>query len=144
MSKKVIATLKLSLMAQKATPMPPIGPALGQYSVDIASFCKEYNLQTANKGNTIIPVEITIYEDRSYSFILKSTPTSRLLLEAINLSKGSSTGNKAVIGYISYSQLFTIVRVKLQDFNTIDPQRALLSVLGTAKNMGILLNRKSS
>lgn len=137
MNKKIIGILKLSLIAKKATPMPPIGPALGQYGLDIASFCKEYNLQTANKGNTIIPVEITIYEDRSYTFVLKSTPTSRLLLEAANLTKGSAKASKLIVGTLTNAQIINIVQLKLLDFNTWDISKALLSVLGTAKNMGI-------
>lgn len=142
MIKKVLAILKLALNAEKATPMPPIGPALGQYGVDIAAFCKDYNTQTANKGNTIIPVEITIYDDRTYSFILKSTPTARLLLEQANISKGSSEPRKIVVGSISYSQAVQIAKIKLLDFNTNDIKKAILIILGTAKNMGIQIKFK--
>ena len=137
MVKQIISILKLSLIAQKATPMPPIGPALGQYGVDIAAFCKDYNVRTSSYTNTIITVEITIYDDRTYSFILKSTPTSRLLLEFANITKGSSLASKTIVGSITFLQLVKIVKLKLLDFNTSNILNALLIILGTAKNMGI-------
>ncbi len=137
MLKKVIATLKLALTAGKATPMPPIGPALGQYGLDIAAFCKEYNLLTLKHESTIVPVEITIYDNRTYDFILKTPPTSRLLLQYAKISKGSSESNKRVVGTISHAMLMEIAKLKLLDFNTQNLEKAFLIILGTAKNMGI-------
>ena len=136
MAKKVVAIIKLALPAGKATPAPPVGPALGQHGANIAAFCKEYNAKTADKGDLIIPVEISVYEDRSYSFVLKTPPASVLLVKAANVIKGASEPNKE-IGSITQSQLEEIAKTKLPDLNTRNIESAMRIVAGTARNMGI-------
>lgn len=140
MAKKVIGLVKLALNAGKATPAPPVGPALGQYGVNIVMFCKEYNAFTVDKQGLVIPVEITIYEDRSFSFILKTPPASVLLARAAGISKGSGVPNSKVVGHISQQQLCEIAQTKLPDLNTADLNKAMLIINGTAKNMGIRVN----
>ena len=137
MAKKITALIKLALPAGKATPAPPVGPALGQHGVNIAAFCKEYNARTGDKEGLIIPVEISVYEDRSYTFILKTPPASVLLLNAVKLKKGSSIPNKLSVGSITKAQLEEIANVKLPDLNTKKISSAIRIVEGTAKNMGI-------
>ena len=137
MPKKIIALIKLALPASKATPAPPVGPALGQHGVNIAGFCKEYNAQTGDKAGLIIPVEISVYEDRSYTFILKTPPASVLLAEAAKIKKGSSTPNRMNIGSITKAQLEEIASIKLPDLNTNKINSAMKIVEGTARNMGI-------
>ena len=139
MAKKIIAIIKLALNAGKATPAPPIGPALGQHGVNIAGFCKEYNNKTADKQDYIIPVEISVYDDRSYSFILKTPPASILLIKAANIKKGAAEPNKLTVGTISLSQLEEIAQIKLPDLNTKTLEKAKQIIRGTAKNMGILI-----
>lgn len=137
MVKKIIGLVKLALSAGKATPAPPVGPALGQYGANIVMFCKEYNARTSDNIGLVIPAEITIYEDRSFSFILKTPPASVLLAKAAGLSKGSGTPNSQVIGSISEEQLKEIASTKLPDLNTNNIIKAMKIVAGTAKNMGI-------
>lgn len=137
MPKKVVAFVKLALMAGKATPAPPVGPALGQHGANIVMFCKEYNAKTADKIGLVIPVEISIYEDRSFSFILKTPPASVLLAKAAGITKGSGVPNLTKVGYISFTQLKEIAEVKLQDLNTNDLDKAMLIIRGTASSMGI-------
>ena len=137
MPKKLIAVIKLALPAGKANPAPPVGPALGQHGVNIAAFCKEYNAKTSDKGDLIIPVEISVYEDRSYSFILKTPPASVLLTKAAKINKGSGEPNKSSVGSITLSQLEEIANIKLPDLNTNNVEAAMKIVLGTANNMGI-------
>jgi large subunit ribosomal protein L11 len=137
MSKKIKAFVKLALPAGKATPAPPIGPALGQHGVNIAGFCKEYNSKTVEKIGTIIPVKITIYQDKSYSFVLKSPPASSLLANYSKIKKGSSEANKNIIGTITKEQLKEIALIKLIDLNTKNIETAISIIAGTAKNMGI-------
>ena len=137
MPKKITALIKLALPAGKATPAPPVGPALGQHGVNIAAFCKEYNARTNDKTGLIIPVEISVYEDRSYIFILKTPPASVLLAEAANIKKGSSTPNKINVGSITKAQLEEIANIKLPDLNTNKINSAMKIVEGTARNMGI-------
>jgi large subunit ribosomal protein L11 len=137
MAKKITALIKLALPAGKATPAPPVGPALGQHGVNIAAFCKEYNAKTGDKAGLIIPVEISVYEDRSYTFVLKTPPASVLLVNAANIKKGSSTPNKINVGSISKSQLEEIAQIKLPDLNTNKLESAKKIVEGTARNMGI-------
>ena len=139
MAKKVVGLIKLALPAGKATPAPPVGPALGQHGANIAAFCKEYNARTADKGDLIIPVEISVYEDRSYSFILKTPPASVLLVKAAKIPKGSDEPNKNMVGSISTQQLEEIAKVKLPDLNTQNIESAMRIVAGTAKNMGITI-----
>ena len=137
MAKKITALIKLALPASKATPAPPVGPAVGQHGVNIAGFCKEYNAQTADKVGLIIPVEISVYEDRSYTFILKTPPASVLLAEAAKIKKGSANPNRVKIGSITKAQLEEIANIKLPDLNTNTITSAMKIVEGTARNMGI-------
>jgi large subunit ribosomal protein L11 len=137
MAKKITAIIKLALPAGKATPAPPVGPALGQHGVNIAAFCKEYNARTGDKVGLIIPVEISVFEDRSYKFILKTPPASVLLANAAKVKKGSSTPNKTRVGSISKAQLEEIANIKLPDLNTTKLSSAVKIVEGTARNMGI-------
>jgi large subunit ribosomal protein L11 len=137
MPKKITALIKLALPAGKATPAPPVGPALGQHGVNIAAFCKEYNAKTGDKAGLIIPVEISVYEDRSYTFILKTPPASVLLAEAAQIKKGSSTPNLINVGSITKVQLEEIATIKLPDLNTTKISSAIKIVEGTARNMGI-------
>nr|YP_063553.1 ribosomal protein L11 [Gracilaria tenuistipitata var. liui]Q6B907.1 RecName: Full=Large ribosomal subunit protein uL11c; AltName: Full=50S ribosomal protein L11, chloroplastic [Gracilaria tenuistipitata var. liui]AAT79628.1 50S ribosomal protein L11 [Gracilaria tenuistipitata var. liui] len=140
MGKKLIGLVKLALNAGKATPAPPVGPALGQYGANIVMFCKEYNARTANKVGLVIPVEISIYEDRSFCFILKTPPAAVLLKKAAQIQSGSGQPNTKKIGSISLQQLEEIAKTKLQDLNTQDVKKAMKIVKGTAKNMGIKIN----
>ena len=137
MAKKITALIKLALPAGKATPAPPVGPALGQHGVNIAVFCKEYNAKTNDKVGLIIPVEISVYEDRSYTFILKTPPASVLLANAAKISKGSPTPNRLTVGSINKNQLKEIAVIKLPDLNTTKLSSAIKIVEGTARNMGI-------
>lgn len=140
MAKKIVGLVKLALSAGKATPAPPVGPALGQYGANIVMFCKEYNARTAGQSGLVIPAEITIYEDRSFSFILKTPPASVLLAKAAGLNKGSGSPSLRPVGSISRNQLKEIAVTKLPDLNTADIMKAMRIVAGTAKNMGIKVN----
>jgi large subunit ribosomal protein L11 len=137
MAKKIKAFVKLALPAGKATPAPPVGPALGQHGVNIAAFCKEYNAKTTEKMGLIIPVKITIYEDRSYSFILKSPPASVLLAKFANIKKGAAQPNREKVGSVTLEQVKEIAQIKMNDLNTNDIDKAITIIQGTAKNMGI-------
>jgi large subunit ribosomal protein L11 len=140
MAKKIKAFVKLALPAGKATPAPPVGPALGQHGVNIAGFCKEYNAKTTDKVGLIIPVKITIYDDRSYSFILKSPPASILLAKYANAKKGAAQPNREVVGSVTLKQIQEIATIKMADLNTNDMEKAVLIIMGTAKSMGIKVN----
>nr|QCI07676.1 ribosomal protein L11 [Nitophyllum punctatum] len=140
MPKKVVGFVKLALMAGKATPAPPVGPALGQHGANIVMFCKEYNAKTVDKVGLVIPVEISIYEDRSFSFILKTPPASVLLAKAAGIEKGSGVPNTKNVGVISSEQLKEIAEMKLQDLNTNDVNKAMSIINGTAISMGIIVN----
>jgi large subunit ribosomal protein L11 len=137
MAKKIKAFVKLALSAGKATPAPPVGPALGQHGVNIAAFCKEYNAKTVEKIGLIIPVKITIYEDRSYSFILKSPPASVLLAKYANVKKGAAQPNKETVGSVTLEQVKEIATIKMNDLNTKNLDKMILIIQGTAKSMGI-------
>jgi large subunit ribosomal protein L11 len=137
MAKKVVAIIKLALKAGKATPAPPIGPALGQHGINIGLFCKEYNAKTSDKGDLIIPVEISVFEDKSFTFILKTPPASVLLKQITKTKKGSSTPNKGNIAKISRAQLEEVAKMKIVDLNTQDITKAMKIIEGTARNMGI-------
>jgi large subunit ribosomal protein L11 len=139
MPKKITALIKLALPAGKATPAPPVGPALGQHGVNIAAFCKEYNARTTEKAGLIIPVEISVYEDRSYTFLLKTPPASVLLSNAAKVKKGSSTPNRVNVGSVTKAQLEEIANIKLPDLNTTKVSSAIRIVEGTARNMGITI-----
>nr|WCH56405.1 ribosomal protein L11 [Hypnea sp.] len=140
MVKKIIGLVKLALPAGKATPAPPVGPALGQHGANIVMFCKEYNAKTVDKIGLVIPAEISIYEDRSFSFILKTPPASILLAKAAGISKGSGKPNLDKVGSISEQQLKEIAEMKLQDLNTNNIDQAVRIIMGTAKSMGIQIN----
>ena len=137
MAKKIKAFVKLALPAGKATPAPPVGPALGQHGVNIVAFCKEYNAKTADKTGLIIPVKITIFEDRSYSFILKSPPASILLAKFANVKKGAAIPNREIVGSVTSEQIKEIATIKMEDLNTDNIEKAILIIQGTAKSMGI-------
>lgn len=137
MAKKIKAFVKLALNAGKATPAPPVGPALGQHGVNIAAFCKEYNSKTIDKAGLVIPVKITIYDDRSYSFILKSPPASVLLAKFANTPKGAAQPNRETVGTVTIEQIKEIALIKLADLNTSNFEKACLIIQGTAKSMGI-------
>lgn len=139
MPKKIVALIKLALPAGKATPAPPVGPALGQHGLNIMNFCKEYNAKTSDKGDLIIPVEISAFEDRSFSFVLKTPPASVLLAKAAKIKKGSGEPNKINVGSITQEQLEEIAKIKLPDLNATKLSSAKKIVAGTAKNMGILI-----
>lgn len=137
MAKKVVALIKLAIPAGKANPAPPIGPALGQHGVNIMMFCKEYNARTADQAGTIVPVEISVYEDRSFTFILKTPPASVLIQKAAGIDKGSGEPNKKIVGKITRAQLKEIAQTKLPDLNANDVEAAMRIVEGTARNMGV-------
>nr|QXI87568.1 ribosomal protein L11 [Sargassum muticum]UEP18062.1 ribosomal protein L11 [Sargassum kjellmanianum]UVW81606.1 50S ribosomal protein L11 [Sargassum siliquastrum] len=140
MGKKVTSIIKLALSAGKAVPAPPVGPALSQHGVNIAAFCKEYNARTADQSGLIIPVEISVYEDRSYTFVLKTPPASVLLIKALNIKKGAAEPNKQIVGSIEKSEIVKIAQIKLSDLNTKNLDSAFKIIAGTAKNMGITIN----
>lgn len=137
MAKRVIGKVSLQIAAGKATPAPPVGPALGQYSVNIMGFCKEYNAKTANQAGSIVPVEISIYEDRSFTFILKSPPASDLLKKAASVDKGSGEPNKNKVGKVSRAKLVEIAEIKKDDLNAADIDAAVRMIEGTARSMGL-------
>ena len=138
MAKKIVLTkIKLQIHAGKANPAPPIGPALGQHGINIMEFCKAYNAATSDKGDTVIPVEITVYKDRSFTFICKTPPAASLLRKAAGIEKGSATPNKAKVGKVTRSQVEEIAKIKLPDLNAEDIKAAMNIVEGTARSMGI-------
>ena len=141
MAKRVKAVVKLQIPAGKANPAPPIGTALGPQGVNIMQFCKEYNERTANQVGMVIPAEITIYEDRSFTFITKTPPVPDLLKTAAGVEKGSSTPNKEKVGSISREKLREIAELKMKDLNVIDIEGAERMVEGTARSMGITINQ---
>jgi large subunit ribosomal protein L11 len=135
--KKVLAVVKIQLEAGSATPAPPVGTALGPHGVQTMEFCKQYNQATENMRGQVIPVDITIYEDRSFSFVLKTSPTPVLLRQAAGLDKGAATAGREQVGTITDAQLAEIAAVKLADLNTNDLDAAKKQVAGTARSMGI-------
>jgi len=137
MAKKVMAVIKLAIPAGKATPAPPVGPALGQHGLNIMQFVKEYNARTANDVGTIVPVEITVYADRSFSFITKTPPAKDLLLKAAGVEKGSGEPNVAKVGEVTREQVREIAQVKMKDLNAVDIEGAMRQIEGTARSMGI-------
>jgi large subunit ribosomal protein L11 len=137
--KKVVGLVKLQLPAGKATPAPPVGPALGQHGANIMQFCKAFNAETADKGDAIIPVEITIFADRSFTFITKTPPMSYLIRKASGIAKGSSVPNKNKVGKLQWSQVLEIARTKMPDLNTADLEAAAATVAGTARSMGVTI-----
>jgi len=139
MAKKVVAVIKLALNAGKANPAPPVGPALGQHGVNIMMFCKEYNAKTADQVGMVIPVEISVFEDRSFTFVLKTPPASVLIRKAAKIERGSNEPNKKKVGNITRAQLQEIAQTKLPDLNANDIEAAMKIVEGTAKNMGVTI-----
>ena len=137
MAKRVRAVVKLQIPAGKATPAQPIGPALGQHGINIMGFCKEYNERTANQAGSIVPAVITVYEDRSFTFILKTPPAADLLKKAANIAKGGGTPGKANAGTVTQAQLREIAETKMKDLNANSVEAAERIVAGTARSMGI-------
>ena len=141
MAKKVKAIVKLNVPAGKANPAPPIGPALAGHGINIMQFCKEYNARTQSKMGDIIPAEITVYQDGSFTFVLKSPPTAELLKKAAGVDKGSGEPNREKVGTVTRDQLREIAKVKMKDMNAIDEEGAMKQIEGTAHNMGITVEK---
>jgi large subunit ribosomal protein L11 len=139
MAKKVMALIKLQIPAGQATPAPPVGPALGQHGVNIMEFCKAYNERTQAQSGDIVPVEITVFEDRSFTFLTKTPPAARLLLKAANLGKGSGEPNRNKVGTISRDKVREIAEQKMADLNAIDVEGATKIIEGTARSMGLVV-----
>jgi large subunit ribosomal protein L11 len=137
MAKKIRAVITLQIQAGKANPAPPVGPALGQHGINIMGFCKEYNEKTSSQAGSIVPAEITVYEDRSFSFVLKTPPASDLLKKAAGLEKGSRAQKREKVGTLSRSDLQRIAELKMKDLNANDIDAAIKMVEGTARSMGI-------
>jgi len=137
MAKKVKAIVKLQIDAGKATPAPPVGPALGQHGVNIMQFVKDYNERTASQVGLVVPVEITIFEDRSFNFITKTSPAADLIKKAIGLDKGSAVPHRNKVGTISRDEVRKIAEVKMKDLNTPDVEQAMRMIEGTARSMGV-------
>lgn len=139
MAKKVVGMIKLQLPAGKATPAPPVGPALGQHGVNIMGFCKEFNAKTASQAGMIIPVVITVYQDRSFSFILKTPPAAILLKKAVGLESGSAVPNKTKIATVTKAKIREIAELKMPDLNAGSIEAAMSMIAGTARSMGIVV-----
>ena len=139
MAKKEIASIKLQLPAGQANPSPPVGPALGAHGVNIMEFCKAYNLKTQQQTGTIIPVVITVYNDRSFSFITKTPPASTLLIKAANIEKGSGMPNREKVGTVTPVQVKEIAELKMKDLNASSIESAMQMIMGTARSMGIIV-----
>jgi large subunit ribosomal protein L11 len=137
MAKKVRAVVRIQLEAGKATPAPPVGPALGQHAVNIMQFCKEYNEKTASQGGQIVPADVTIFEDRSFTFVIKTPPASDMLRKAAGLEKGSSAQKRIKVGSITKTQLRDIANAKMRDLNAADLEAAERMIEGSARSMGI-------
>ncbi len=137
MAKRILGMVKLQLPAGQATPAPPVGPALGQYGINLAGFCKEFNAATQSQAGLIIPVVITVYQDKSFSFVLKSPPASTLLKKAAGIAKGSPTPNRVKVAKVTRAQLEQIAGEKKEDLNARDVDHAVRMIEGTARSMGI-------
>lgn len=137
MAKELLTVIKLQIAAGKANPAPPIGPALGQHGLNIPDFCTKFNNATKPMGDTIVPVEISVYKDKSFTFIMKTPPASILILKALGLAKGSGEPNKVKIGTLTKAQLREIAEKKMPDLNCHDVEAAMKTVAGTARNMGV-------
>jgi len=137
MAKKVTAYIKLQIPAGKANPSPPVGPALGQHGLNIMEFCKSFNARTQDQGDMLIPVVITAYKDKSFSFIIKTPPASTLLFKALNLNKGSSNPKRERVGKVTREQIKEIAQIKMPDLNAYDLESAMKIITGTAKSCGI-------
>ncbi len=141
MAKKVLTKIKLQIAAGKATPAPPVGPALGQHGVNIMAFCKEYNERTAAQSGSVIPVEITVYDDRSFSFVTKTPPAADLLKKAAGVEKGSGVPNKEKVASVSEGRVREIAELKMADLNAASVESAMRMVAGTARSMGIEITK---
>ena len=139
MARKVKAVVTLQIEAGKANPAPPIGPALAQHGINLMAFCKEYNAKTSNRIGEIIPAEITIYQDSSFTFNLKSPPTAFLIRRAAGIEKGSSVPNREKVGKLTRQQVREIAQIKMKDLNAVDVEGAMRQVEGTARSMGIAI-----
>ncbi|MCE9655466.1 50S ribosomal protein L11 [Clostridium celatum] len=139
MAKKVTGMIKLQLPAGKATPAPPVGPALGQHGVNIMGFCKEFNAKTANQAGLIIPVVITVYQDRSFSFILKTPPAAVLIKKELGLESGSGVPNRTKVGTLTKDQVRKIAELKMPDLNAASIETAMSMIEGTARSMGVTI-----
>jgi large subunit ribosomal protein L11 len=139
MAKKVMALIKLQIPAGQATPAPPVGPALGQHGVNIMEFCKAYNERTSAQQGNVVPVEITVFEDRSFTFVTKTPPAAKLLLKAANIDKGSGVPNRTKVGTISRDKVREIAELKMEDLNAIDVEGATKIIEGTARSMGLVV-----
>ena len=137
MAKKVLTLIKLQIPGGQANPAPPVGPALGQHGVNIMEFCKAFNAQTAQENGRIIPVEITVYEDRSFTFILKTPPAARLILKAAGVDKGAANPRTTKVATITKAQVREIAETKMADLNANDVENAMLIIEGTARSMGV-------
>ena len=137
MAKKVTAVIKLQIPAGQANPAPPVGPALGQQGVNIMAFCKEFNAATQSQAGMVVPVVITVFQDKSFTFITKSPPAAALLKQAAGLAKGSAVPNREKVGKVTRAQIREIARAKLKDLNTSQEDRAMRIIEGTARNMGV-------
>jgi large subunit ribosomal protein L11 len=137
LAKKVRAIIKLQLQAGKATPAPPVGPALGQHGVNIMAFVKEYNERTGSQAGTIIPVQITVFEDRSFTYVTKTPPASELLRKSLGIEKGGATAGRAVVGSVKRASLREIAELKMKDLNASSVDKAIKIIEGTARSMGI-------
>lgn len=137
MAKKILGVIKLQIPAGKATPAPPVGPALGQYGINMMEFIKSYNEKTAPQMGTIVPVEITVYEDRSFTYVLKTPPAGELLKQAAGIEKGSGVPNRDKVGKVSRAKLREIAEKKMPDLNANDVEGAMKIIAGTARSMGI-------
>ncbi len=140
MAKKVVSIIKLAIQAGKANPAPPIGPALGQHGVNIMMFCKEYNARTSDQAGMVVPVEISVYEDRSFTFILKTPPASKLICQAAGIQSGSGNPKQDKVGSITRAQLEDIAKTKMPDLNANDIAAAMKIIEGTANNMGVTIS----
>ena len=141
MAKKVAGLIKLQIPAGQATPAPPVGPALGQHGVNIMEFCKAYNERTAGEQGDVIPVEITVYEDRSFNFVTKTPPAAKLLLKAASIDKGSGEPNRNKVGTVSADAVTEIAERKMTDLNAIDLPGAIKIIEGTARSMGLTVEK---
>jgi large subunit ribosomal protein L11 len=139
MAKKVMALIKLQIPAGQATPAPPVGPALGQHGVNIMEFCKAYNERTQAQTGNVVPVEITVFEDRSFTFITKTPPAAKLLLKAAKIEKGSGEPNRNKVGTVSRDAVREIAEMKMEDLNAIDIEGATKIIEGTARSMGLVV-----
>ena len=139
MAKRVVGTIKLQIQAGQANPAPPVGPALGQQGVNIMDFCKAFNAATQDKAGLVIPVVISVYQDKSFTFITKSPPAASLLKRSAGLAKGSPTPNREKVGKVTRAQILEIVKIKENDLNAIDEEHAMRIIEGTARSMGIIV-----